>query len=315
MFRHHIAVVLCCMFVATLSHASDLKIAERSTTRGIPSRTSTTYISGRRTRSESRTFNMFPAWRGGPTVFSYGHRTAAIYQCDARRDIFLDLDSHEYTSIEIDEQGRPAGPRPMGTPMPLQPSGATLTVNIEDIDTGERKVMFGYAARHIIRTERHVPGPGAISLAQESKRDGWYIDLDMPEGCPPRNRFAGAFVLVSSSMDGRIDKIEIHHTGVTEAGYPLEVTDSPFSKTEVTELRTAPLDPALFELPAGFKQVQQLKSQAPGPPSSTLLRLWAWGRQSLSELFHKTILFLRERLFSELPRATDRKSQNSTADH
>ena len=152
------AVALCCILVAPLCFASDLKITERSATRGIPARTSTTYISGRRTRIESRSVSGFQAWSGGPTVFSYGHRTATIYQCDARRLIFLDLDAHEYMSVEIDEQGRPANPRPMGTPMPLQPSGATLTVNIEDIDTGERKVMFGYTARHIIRTERRVPG-------------------------------------------------------------------------------------------------------------------------------------------------------------
>jgi hypothetical protein len=200
------AVALCCIFIAPLCFASDLKITERATTRGFPPRTSTTYISGHRTRIETRSFSGYRACSGGPTAFSYGHRTATIYQCDARRLIFLDLDSHEYTSIEIDEQGRPTSLRPMGAPMPMQPSGATLTINIEEIDTGERKVMFGYTARHIIRTERRVPGPGAISLAQETNRDGWYIDRDMPEGCPPRNRRAEAFLLISSGTNGRVDK-------------------------------------------------------------------------------------------------------------
>jgi len=128
-----------------------------------------------------------------------------------------------------------------------------------------------------------VPGPGAISLAQENKRDGWYIDLNMPEGCPPRlrNKRAEAFVLVSGSRDGRMDKIEVHHTGVTEIGYPLEVTDPTFSKAEVIELSTAPLDPALFELPAGFKQVPNLTAQSPQPPTSQVLRIWAWMWQSI----------------------------------
>jgi hypothetical protein len=279
------------MIVAPLSFASDLKITERSTTRGAPERTRATYISGRRTRFEFQSSSGFQAWNGGPTVFSYGHRTATIYQCDARRLLTLDLDSHEYTSIEIDEQGRPAGPRPMGTPMPLQPSGGTLTVNIEDIDTGERKVMFGYTARHIVRTERRVPGLGAISLAQESKRDGWYIDLDLPEGCPPRlrNKRAGAFTLLTGSMNGRIDKIEVHHTGVTEVGYPLEVTDSPLSKTEVTGLSTAPLDPALFELLPGFRQVSALSDRPPLPPISKFLRVWAWVWQSIRGMFGRDL--------------------------
>ena len=136
------AVALCCTLIASVAFGSDLKITERSTTRGSPATTSTTYISSRRTRFENRISIGFRAWNGGPTVFSYGHRTATIYQCDARRLISLDLDSHEYTSVEIDEQGRPATPRPIGAPMPMQPSGATLIVNIEDVDTGERKVML-----------------------------------------------------------------------------------------------------------------------------------------------------------------------------
>jgi len=181
-------------------------------------------------------------------------------------------------ALKLTSKARPASPRPMGTPMPLQPSGATLTVNIEDIDTGERKLMFGYTARHIIRTERRVPGPGAISLARETKRDGWYVDLNMPEGCPPRltNKRAEAFVLVSGGKDGKMDKIEVHHTGVTQIGYPLEVADPTFFKTEVIELSSAPLDPALFEVPSGFRQVPKLADQAPQPPTSKILRIWAW---------------------------------------
>jgi hypothetical protein len=269
-------VALCCVLVAPLAFASDLKITERSVTRGGPTRTNATYIRGRRTRTETRPFSGYQAWSGGPTVFYYGHRTATIYQCDVRRLILLDLDAHEYMSTEIDEQGRPANPRPMGTPMPMQPSGATLTINIENIDTGERKVMFGYTARHIIRIERRVPGPGATSLAQESTRDGWYIDLDMPEGCPARNKHAEAFLLIGNVTNGRMDKIEVHHTGVTEVGFPLEVTDPSFSKTEVIELSTAPLDPALFESPAGYKKVDRLADQPPTPPTSKVQRIWAW---------------------------------------
>jgi hypothetical protein len=293
MFHFTSHVVLFCLLVAPLCRASDLKITVRSTTRGFPARTSTTYISGRRTRTETkpRPYSGFQAWNGGPTVFSYGHRNATIYQCDTRWLMFLDLDSQEYTSVEIDEQGRPTNPRPMGTPMPMQPSGATLTINIEDIDTGERKVMFGYTARHIIRTEKRLPSPGSISLAQETRRDGWYIDLNRPEGCPPRlqNTRSEAFVLVSGGLNGKMDKIEVHHTGVTELGYPVEVSDSSFSKTELIELSTTPLDPALFEVQPGFKQVAMLTVNPPQPPSSKLLRVWAWVWQSIRGKFGRGI--------------------------
>jgi hypothetical protein len=86
---------------------------------------------------------------------------------------------------------------------------------------------------------------------------------------------------LSGGVNGKMDKIEIHHTGVTELGYPVEVTDSSFSKTEVIELLTTPLDPALFEVQPGFKQVANLAVNPPQPPSSKLLRVWAWVWQSI----------------------------------
>ena len=174
------------MLVASLSHASDLKITQRTTTREVLT-TGTTFIQGLRTRYESRSVNGYQAWGGGPWVSLHGHRLATILQFDTKRAISLDLDAHEYTSFEIDDQGRPNQP----VPIPLfktEPSGATLDVYVDDADTGERKTMFGFSARHIIRTERRVPGPGAISEPQEIKRDGRYIDLDIPGGCP-RGRF------------------------------------------------------------------------------------------------------------------------------
>jgi hypothetical protein len=234
----------------------------------------------------------------------YGHRVATIYQCDTMRAITLDLDSREYISYEIDDKGRPVRSQPGAVPMPPirpEPSGATLNVYLDDVDTGERKTMFGYTARHSIRTERHVPDPGAVSQPQEVKHDGWYIDLDVLDGCPP-GRFArsqgvkfGLVTLGSAGSVTKMDKIEMHHTGVQEAGFPVELTTSSpermvrnfkipgsTSKSEVTELSTAPLDPALFELPAGFKQVTQLADLPPRPPSSVLLRIWAWVRQTIS---------------------------------
>ena len=89
----------------------------------------------------------------------------------------------------------------------------------------------------------------------------------------------------------KINKVEIHHTGVQEVGFPIEMTTGSAertSKTEIIELSTAPLDPGLFELPSGFRQVSGFTDQPPPSPSSALLRLWAWVRQSLSEMLRPT---------------------------
>jgi hypothetical protein len=82
----------------------------------------------------------------------------------------------------------------------------------------------------------------------------------------------------------KIDKVEIHHTGVQDAGFPIETTISSAgrtSKTEITELSTAPVDPALFEFPAGYKQVARLKGGSLLPPRSKLLRVLGWLWRSL----------------------------------
>jgi hypothetical protein len=174
------------MLIAPLSFASDLKITQRTTAPEVLA-TSTTYMQGPRTRYEARSVNGYQAWSGGPWVSVYGHRFATILQCDKKRAISLDLDAHEYTSYEINDLGRPVRNQAAQVPIPpvqTEPSGASLDVYVDDVDTGERKTLFGYTARRSIRTERRVPGAGAVSQAQEIKRDAWYIDLDFPDGCP-----------------------------------------------------------------------------------------------------------------------------------
>jgi hypothetical protein len=298
------------MFAASLSHASDLKFTERSTSYGTPARTNTTYIGGRRTRHETRSLSEYQAWRGGPRVSLYGHRFATISQCDKNLAIRLDLDANEYDTYEIDDQGRPKRTA-ASMPMPVFPyserSGGVLNIYVDDVDTGERKTMFGYTARHSVQVESRVPGPGAVSQPQKIERDGWYIDdLDFPEGCPPvqfgrPQRFSyGLLTAVRAGSTPKIDRVEIHHTGVPETGFPVELTTTTIvpervvgysspafvttPKMEVTELSTAPLDPVVFELPSGFKKVNGLGEQPPQPPSSALLRIWAWVRQSISQI-------------------------------
>jgi hypothetical protein len=302
LFIDRVGVLCCLSLIASFCYGSDLKITQRVIT-DVSSQTRTQYISGPRSRTESRDVRTFPLWNGGPLVPFWGHRVVTIYQCDARHLLELDLDSREYTSQEINEQGQPVSALPIS--LSNEPSGGTLTINVDDMATGENKIMFGYAARHIIRTEKHVPGPRAVSQAQEIKRDGWYVDFQPPEGCPKFKRSPPEAVSVATLFGGsngvvKIDKIEVHHTGAKEGQFPLELTitspgvpraHSLFSfrshtyKMEVTEFSTAPLDPALFALPEGFTQVTALRTEPPTPPSPGFQRVVAWVKQSVSERF------------------------------
>src|SRR5215467_4404075 len=52
----------------------------------------------------------------------------------------LDMQAKEYTSYETDSRGTTVGIRPK----PTVDSGGTLQILIENIDTGERKEIFGH---------------------------------------------------------------------------------------------------------------------------------------------------------------------------
>jgi len=295
------AVVFGCALYAAAqtSQPSDLTIVTRTTV-GQFSFTRTEYIKGSRSRIESIDSSERPAWNGGPTIRIFGHPRAMIFQCDQHELLELDLLTHEYTTTEINEQGMPAR---HASPIATQPSGGALTVTVETTDTGERKEFFGYAARHFITKQTSVPGPGAVSLGSQSEQDGWYIDLDANAGCGHHTTtVAGGGVLMATSTLSVgvpvIDKVERNFVGVPVAGFPVEVTrrslpdgrgDVPSRlsvfKSDVTELSTAPLDPALFDVPKGFTKVDRLNYQASPSLSSQAQVWWYMIKQNFPTIF------------------------------
>jgi hypothetical protein len=51
-------------------------------------------------------------------------------------------------------------------------------------DTGERKQMFGYTARHLIMTMESESSPDACSVTKSKMQfDGWYIDAAFALDC------------------------------------------------------------------------------------------------------------------------------------
>jgi hypothetical protein len=234
---------------------------------------------------ELRRLEHYRMFTGGPQPDgslsrNYGPRVVSIVRPDLGQVFELNLDASEYSQRPYP----PPKPQPLtkeqmaarGIKMPGHGEGVKPTFRIETVtnDTGERKETFGYTARHVIITRREIPLENSARNAQETIRDGWYIDLE-PELYPnlyPVPKPKGpvhAYTSVSSHGPGEEPKIpaekpEFVDIGQPENGFAVQETRTSgsngfgqTSETSVTIERLV-LDSGLFEVPSGFKQVSQI---------------------------------------------------------
>jgi hypothetical protein len=241
----------------------DLKITTRYTS-GTSEFMTTTYYSAENSRSEMQIFS-------GKVK---GHHRAMIRRkgTDSIQVYDLDVDAHVYASYQTNQWGGMPGAKPIA----VKPSGKIYVINVDVVDTGERKEMFGHTARRLISKEKRIGGPeNCYGGNTESEIDGWYIDNDVLP-LPQRPKAGVSAHLVTSIGGSRghcSDKIEAHRTGPA-AGLPLKETttwpseahqagdtsrqNANSSGAEVVEFVEAPLDPALFQVPSDFKKVDEI---------------------------------------------------------
>ena len=223
----------------------DVKIKSKQTMSG-QSYENTTYIKGKRQRAEQM---------NGMTV--------SLTQCDLRRGVQMNTQSKTYmiNSFAQATQTTSVSSAPSANSGVVQTGGkVTTTYTIKD--TGERKQMFGYPARHLIITMDTISTPDACSKTNtKMQTDGWYIDaefvLDCDYGYQNYNRN-------NSRSGGCQDKYEMKTIGTAKRGYPVyekmtmmdESGRETFSMVnEVVELSKATLDAALFEIPQDYREV------------------------------------------------------------
>jgi hypothetical protein len=268
-----------------------IKIVTRQVTGGFTD-TRTEYLASDRLRNE---WQSQMRDRVGPPM------ATIILRGEHDRVFVLDLQAREYTTYETDSRGTTVGIRPR----PTVDSGGTLQIWIENVDTGERKQIFGHVARHIITHERRVAGPRACSKPSDSETDGWYIDGAILPEWRQQKKNNPAIVVAAEVAAGsddkcynKMDKIELHRTGV-ETGFPIKVTTTMRSEitqadgshrmmsstwgSEVVQLQEGPLELSLFDVPKDFKRVDVLRSWAVPPPRQ--LSGWEWFKEKLQELF------------------------------
>lgn len=220
--------------------AADLKIVTRTTVSN-GSWFVTRYLQGQRQRKEIGAAN----WKDS---------SVKLDQCDARKQIYLNLDARLFDVTTLGPDGRF-----INTDRSRKYTGPTYSYIITTEDTGKRAKFFGFDAWHvrdtIVTTTSVAPVP--VKMVYEY----WYIDLKVPtEGCfftPADGRAA----LVAAYPQNKLKRIGsakrgfpvlTRTFGTTENNHPYEIVD------EVTELSTVPLDPQLFEIPKDFRPALKL---------------------------------------------------------
>lgn len=223
---------------------ADIKIKSKQTTGG-QSTENTTYIKGKRTRTEMMSGLM-----------------VSITQCDIGRDLQLNPQTKTYM-VDLYEDGTVSEPRAVdGKSVPVT-KGGTMYVKTTIKDTGERKQMFGYTARHIIQTVETTTSPDACTPHQSKmEMDSWVIDAEFGASCQQTRQYVPR---PKGPNGGCHDKIVPKTIGTAKSGYAVWQKMTGFDVNgketfsmiqEVVELSKATLDQALFEAPADYREVK-----------------------------------------------------------
>ncbi|MGA2095729.1 MAG: hypothetical protein ABSH39_05475 [Candidatus Acidiferrum sp.] len=268
---------------STLPRTSGIKMTVRYSS--IANETEmTTYFRGDARRQET----------SNVTDSRYGPRLAFIERCDLGQIFELNLDQRQYDSypypppLPTKEQMAKWGPKEQEY---VPPGPPTSRIEVTTKDTGERTDFFGHQARHVIVTSKETPLAGSHRYAQESVTEGWYIDLKTDISCEPwwrtRERQKGFSYLSAGNAPERVEFVSI---GTPEAGCEVEskttvkslyVSNDGKTREEVSKSRVkvldfaeGPVDPANFEVPAGFKKVQRISRSEPQGERSSLSVGW-----------------------------------------
>ena len=206
--------------------------------------TTATYFSGARQRRE--------------TVPHDGRDRAldliTIRQCDERRTLILNPESRLYAFMPDGTSAFRRLIQPVIATPPPDPSGATVTMTVDAVDTGQRRQVGSYVARRV-KTTRTKSAAGVEKSVGE--QDGWYLDLpDLSCG----DEGETMLVLVPDNASLRVE-----HRGRARRGFAIEETDRDesgniASTIKLIEFSEAPLDDGLFAVPPGYRAAVPLLS-------------------------------------------------------
>jgi hypothetical protein len=243
--------------IAITAQAQDLHIKKNISVGGYVVSTTESSLKGARERSVSQ----------GPNG-----STITLRQCDLRRTLTLNEQAQTYlsTSDPQDENAARAAALATGAPA-TEAAGGKVTVTTTITDTGERKVLYGYQARHIKAKVVQEPSQDACTQVRQSfDIDGWFADISKEQAscatvAPPVPQGTGCH-----------DTVVARRVGSGRLGYPIQediTMPNPDGTTttvttRVSELSKQELPKEMFDVPAGYRQVNTL-AELNGAPQAT----------------------------------------------
>ena len=252
-FRVAISMV-CLLTISGIANA-DTKVKTRQTSGG-QTYENATYIKGKRQRTETNNGQMI-----------------MLQQCDLRRNIQIMPQAQAYVVHPYDQPATSNAPNNAATTS--QPNavkkGGVVTSVVTTKDTGERKQMFGYTARHIITTMVMDSSPDACSPVKNKMQiDGWYIDAAFALECDSSQAYTNYRPQASGGCQ---DRYETKQLGMAKKGFPVwekmtmfgpDGAESFSTINEVIEFSQATLEASLFDVPAGYREVKDFASAFSG---------------------------------------------------
>lgn len=225
---------------------ADVKVKARQTMSG-QSYENTTYIKGKRSRSETMNGMMIN-----------------LTQCDLRRGVQMNPNAKTYLVNPFDDgSARAAKSTAVVDSNGVVQAGGKVTTTVTTKDTGERKQMFGFTARHLILTMETVSSADACNKTNlKMQTDGWYIDTEFALDCDYGVQNYGRY---DRKSGGCRDRYEMKTVGTAKRGYPVYERTTMFDESgketmsyvnEVVELSKATLEATLFEVPVDYREVQ-----------------------------------------------------------
>ena len=247
LFRSAISIV-CLMTLSGIASA-DTKVKSRQTSGG-QTYENTSYIKGKRQRSETNNGQM-----------------VVLQQCDLRRNIQIMPQAKVYVVQQYDEPATGNAANSTVSQPATNKKGGVVTSTVTTRDTGERKQMFGYTARHIVTTMVTDSTPDACSpLKSKMEIDGWYIDAAFALECDASQAYKSYRPQTASGCQ---DRYETKQIGLAKKGFPVwekstmfapDGSESFSSVNEVVEFSQATLDASLFDVPQGYREVKDFAS-------------------------------------------------------
>jgi len=245
---------------------NDLKLTYRTTTSG-QAMENTTMLKGARERTEMK--------------MGYGRDIINVTQCDLKRTIQISDSAKKYVITPMETSDAPANNGQVGRPV-VEPSrsGGVITYTTTAVDTGERKEMFGFQARHVKTSLIIESSPNACNpMKQRMETDGWYIDFSFGLNCDIGGR---APMGGPSPRGGCRDAVRFNRQGAARTGYALLETMNSYgpdgrvaftSTKEVIELSREPLDAALFDIPPGYVEAASSQELYAMPSMAEMMQM------------------------------------------